>query len=75
LAVFSCGLDFESGRRDIRVETLPRELSPEQIMQRYAAHLQSRLREAPAAWQIWREAPAMFVTAATGANAPVQGLE
>ena len=75
LALFSCGLDFESGQRDIRIEVLPRDLMPEQIMQRYAAHLESRLRVTPAAWQIWREAPAMFVPAATGANAPVQGLE
>lgn len=75
LALFSCGLDFESGQRDIRIETLLPGLTSEQIMLRYAMHLESRLRETHAAWQIWREAPAMFVAAATGANAPAQGLE
>jgi hypothetical protein len=61
IALFSMGLDFESGRRDLRVESLPANLSVQQIAERYAAHLDARLRAAPEAWQIWREAPAMFV--------------
>ncbi len=60
-AVFSFGLDFDTGRRDLRIETLPPGLSPDEVLQRYAAHLDARLRAAPEAWQIWREAPAIFV--------------
>jgi hypothetical protein len=73
--LLSCGLDFENGRRDIRIEPLTAQLAEDAVIARYAAHLDARLREQPAAWQIWREAPAMFVTAATGADAPAQGLE
>jgi len=61
IALFSMGLDFESGRRDLRVEALPANLSVQQIAERYAAHLDARLRVAPESWQIWREAPAMFI--------------
>ncbi|HTI95501.1 MAG TPA: hypothetical protein VL425_03210 [Rudaea sp.] len=64
VVLLSCGLDFSRGQRDIRVELLPPQLSADAIMLRYAAHLHSRLREAPAAWQIWREAPGLFVAAA-----------
>ena len=61
IAIFSFGLDFASGQRDLRIETLSAGLPLIEVMQRYATHLDSRLRAAPAAWQIWREAPAMFV--------------
>jgi hypothetical protein len=61
IALISCGLDPNSGQRDIRVETLTSGLTLEQVMQRYAAHLDMRLREIPAYWQIWREAPGLFI--------------
>jgi hypothetical protein len=61
IAFFSFGLDFQTGRRDLRIDAVPEGLTPAQVLQRYAAHLDARLREAPEAWQIWREAPAMFV--------------
>ena len=61
IALFSIGLDFVTGRRELRIETLPPGLAPTEVLQRYGAHLDARLRAAPEAWQIWREAPAMFV--------------
>lgn len=61
IAIFSFGLDFASGQRDLRIKTLPPDLPLATVMQHYAAHLDARLRAEPAAWQIWREAPAMFV--------------
>jgi len=64
IALFSFGLDFQSGQRDLRIEALPENLTEAQVMERYAAHLDERLHAAPEAWQIWREAPAMFVTKA-----------
>ncbi len=63
MAVFSFGLDFATGRRDLRIEALPAGLPVEEVMQRYCLHLDARLHAAPEAWQIWREAPAMFMTA------------
>ncbi len=62
IALFSFGLDFHTGQRDLRIEALPKNLSAAEVMQRYAAHLDERLHATPAAWQIWREAPAMFVS-------------
>lgn len=61
IALFSFGLDFQTGQRDLRIETLPANLAATQVMERYAAHLHERLCAAPEAWQIWREAPVMFV--------------
>lgn len=60
IALISCGLDPNNGQRDIRVETLAPGQTPEQVMQRYATHLDMRLHEIPAYWQIWREAPGLF---------------
>lgn len=61
LVLFSVGLDFDSGVRTLRIATLPAQASLDAVMQHYAEHLDARLHEAPEAWQIWREAPAMFV--------------
>ena len=33
----------------------------DEAMRRYVAHLDERLRERPAFWQIWRDASAIFV--------------
>ena len=75
IALFSFGLDFRTGRRDLRVECLPAGLGVEQVLALYAAHLDTRLREAPESWQIWREAPAMFVRTASDAGRPAQAIE
>ncbi len=63
LVLFSVGLDFDSGMRTLRITVLPGNESIDAVMQLYANHLDARLREAPEAWQIWREATAMFVAA------------
>jgi hypothetical protein len=62
IALFSFELDFVSGQRKLRIEALPPGLLAAEVLQRYVAHLDARLHAAPEAWQIWREAPAMFVT-------------
>ncbi|MGA9342851.1 MAG: hypothetical protein WBV61_11060 [Rhodanobacteraceae bacterium] len=64
VALFSCGLDFATGSRDLRIEPLPPGLPIDEVMARYVAHLDQRLREAPEAWQIWQEAGGMFVPGA-----------
>ncbi|MDR3387206.1 MAG: hypothetical protein P4L92_09155 [Rudaea sp.] len=68
IALFSFGLDFQTGRRDLCIESMPQNLTAAQVMERYAAHLDERLRAAPEAWQIWREAPSMFVPIQTDSN-------
>lgn len=64
VTLFSVGLDIADGRREIRIETLPAGTAPEAALARYAAHLDARLRDTPAYWQIWREAAAVFAPAA-----------
>ncbi len=65
ITVFSADLDIDSGRRRLRVETLPPSIDVESVMQRYAAHLDRCLASELAFWQIWREAPAIFAQTAT----------
>lgn len=74
IVLFSVGLDLASGVRNLRIETLPAGLSIDATMQGYAAHLDQRLREQHAYWQIWREAPAMFVPM-TDAESKTQGIQ
>ena len=69
VTLFSAGLDPDSGRRQLWMENLPAGIAVEEVMARYAAHLQQRLRDAPQFWQVWREAPAIFSEAP-----PVQAL-
>ncbi|HET6546742.1 MAG TPA: hypothetical protein VFG55_08365, partial [Rhodanobacteraceae bacterium] len=64
VVLFSCGLDPRNGRRNLRVETLAAGTAANETMRRYAAHLNRRLREESAYWQIWREARTLFVEAA-----------
>jgi len=64
VTLFSVGLNVADGTRDMRIETLPAGLAPEAALARYAAHLDARLRDTPAYWQIWREAAALFTPAA-----------
>lgn len=60
VALVSCGLDIESGRRRLIMEKLPAGLTIEETMARYAAHLDARLRETPEHWMMWHEARAIF---------------
>lgn len=64
VAIFSCGLDPDTGGRTLRIETLPSGSSTGEIMARYAAHLDRRLREQPAYWHLWSAAAEMFVDSA-----------
>jgi hypothetical protein len=61
VVLLSCGLDVASGRRALHVEMLPEGLDVDGMLARYAGHLDARLREAPAAWHLWRDASAIFV--------------
>lgn len=70
VSLVSFGLDFANGQRDVRIENLPAGTSAEQLMQHYAAHLDTRLHAAPEAWQIWREASLLFCAAAGCGRAP-----
>jgi hypothetical protein len=63
VVLLSCGLDFASGRRLLRIETLANDLGVEDVLARYAGHLNARLRDAPEAWHMWHEAELMFVAA------------
>jgi len=65
VTVFSCGFDADSGRRRLRVEPLGR-IDAASAVQRYAAHLERRLHEAPELWMMWHEFPAMLAGSARG---------
>jgi hypothetical protein len=60
IALFSVGLDWRSGTRDLRIETLPGS-DAAAAMAAYIRHLDARLRAAPEAWQMWHEAHAIFM--------------
>jgi hypothetical protein len=76
IAIFSFGLDFESGQRHLQIEPLPAGMPLDAVMLRYAACLDARLHTAPEAWHMWREMPAMAVARyEKDASASVRGLE
>jgi phosphatidylinositol dimannoside acyltransferase len=60
VTLFSVGLDWNSGDRDLAIEVIPAGTDAAGIMRAYIAHLDARLRGAPEAWQMWHEAPAIF---------------
>lgn len=60
-AIFSCAVDLRTGRRRLRVEPVDAQADVGTLLQRYAAHLDARLRESPESWMMWHEAPAIFV--------------
>jgi hypothetical protein len=61
IVLFSCGINFDSGRRELRIETLQVPLDVDSVLARYSEHLSARLREAPEYWMMWHEAEAIFV--------------
>lgn len=76
IAIFSFGLDFESGQRHLRIEPTPAGMPLDVVMLRYAAGLDARLRAMPEAWHMWREMPAMTIAKdEKDASASVRGLE
>jgi hypothetical protein len=60
-ALFSVGLDWRTGQRDLGIEAFAPGATAAQIMTRYVGHLDERLRVAPEAWQMWHEARTIFV--------------
>ncbi len=60
VTLFSVGLDWDSGDRDLRIESVPA-ADPTATMAAYIRHLDARLRTSPEAWQMWHEAHAIFV--------------
>lgn len=66
----SCALDMATGRRRLRIEPLPAGLDADAIMRRYVLHLQQRLQEEPAHWQLWSAAGAMLQHSRPGADPP-----
>ncbi|MGH8171504.1 MAG: hypothetical protein ACREPX_00060 [Rhodanobacteraceae bacterium] len=61
VVLLSCGLDFDTGRRRLRIETLAEGLDVAGVLTRYAGHLDARLHDAPEAWHMWHEADLIFV--------------
>lgn len=59
-AIFSCAIDLRTGRRCLRIEPLGESEGVETMLQRYAAHLDARLRENPEYWMMWHESSAIF---------------
>jgi hypothetical protein len=60
VTLFSVGVDWNSGARDLAIEVLPAGADAAVVMARYIAHLDARLRAAPEAWLMWHEAHAIF---------------
>ena len=58
--IVSCGLDMDSGRRHLHVEVLPQGLETDEIVRRYAGHLERRIETGPAQWQAWPRAAHYF---------------
>lgn len=70
VTVFSVGLDWRTGRRDLVIRTLPAASGIEAVMADYIAHLDARLQAAPEAWQMWHEAEGVFAAAAAPVAPP-----
>lgn len=60
VVLYSAAFDIMSGRRTLRVETLPIDSDVEAIATRYMEHLEHCLRKESAFWQLWSLAPQMF---------------
>ena len=58
--LFSVGLDWNSGDRDLTIEVIPAGTDAAGVMRAYMAHLDARLHGAPEAWQMWHEARVIF---------------
>ena len=60
IVLYSCAFDVATGRRSLRVETLPIDSDVETIATRYMEHLDRCLQQDSAFWQLWSLAPLMF---------------
>lgn len=61
VTLFSFGLDFNTGRRTLYLEPLPEDFTAESILEAYVKHLNHKLILQSEAWQIWGEAPLLFI--------------
>lgn len=61
VAIFSCALDLRTGRRRLRLRTLPEGARAAAVMRQYAYDLEACLRESPESWLMWHEVQAMRV--------------
>jgi hypothetical protein len=60
VTLFSVGLDWNSGDRDLLIEVIRPGTDAAGTMRAYIEHLNARLHNAPEAWQMWHEAKAIF---------------
>lgn len=58
VSVLVCGIDPASGRRQLRVESLPAGLDAEAMVKLYAARLNREILGEPGAWHLWALLPA-----------------
>ncbi|AVS65958.1 hypothetical protein C8245_09975 [Paracidovorax avenae] len=58
--VFYMGIDLQSGRRALRIAPLGTFSDPQELTDRVFDHFDGLLRERPAAWHLWTEAPRFF---------------
>jgi hypothetical protein len=62
VAIFSCGFDPHTGRRNLAIERMEAStIDVDEVLARYARHLDTRLRQASECWMMWHEAHAIFV--------------
>ncbi|SFN52872.1 hypothetical protein [Dokdonella immobilis] len=59
--LFHCSFDIGTGRRKLKLLTLPAGCPAEEIGRQYLAELDRCLRRESAFWQLWPTAPLMFV--------------
>jgi hypothetical protein len=73
VTLFSVGLDWNSGDRDVVIEVIAAGTDADGVMRAYVRHLDARLHSAPEAWQMWHEANAIFVPPERALNADERG--
>lgn len=58
-SIVSCGFDFRTGRRQLRIEILNADSDESAVLKRYAERLNDLIEQDPALWMMWHEWPAM----------------
>ncbi|ABM34685.1 hypothetical protein QRO10_24505 [Paracidovorax citrulli] len=70
--VFYMGVDLQSGRRKLRILPLGTCSDPQELTDRVFGHFDELLRQRPAAWHLWTEAPRFFRARADGGSNPME---
>lgn len=68
-ALIRCSFDPATGRRRLAIEALARTMRADEVFATYVKRLEECLRDAPALWMMWHEAPAIFIDPAKSTNA------